>query len=331
VLLLDDRTGEGSHDLQLQSIAHGVVMLQSLERDFGIKRRRVEVRKLRGSAFREGFHDYTIETGGISIYPRLIAAEHRPGFTRKLVVSGLPKLDDLFGGGIDTGTSTLFMGPAGCGKSTLAMRYALSSAQRGEKAVVFTFDEAIATILRRAEGLGMDLSPFLKKGTLEIRQVDPAELAPGQFVSRVRLLVERENLRVLVVDSLNGFLNAMPHEQFLSMQLHELLSYLGQQGVATILTMAQHGFIGTMQSPIDVSYLADSVLLFRYFEAGGAIRQALSVIKRRSGPHERTIRELIFDHGELAVGDPLTEFRGVLTGVPTLAGEAPTVENSAGS
>ena len=331
VLLLDDRTAEGSHDLQLQSIAHGVLMMQSLERDFGIKRRRIEVRKLRGSSYREGYHDYTIETGGIFIYPRLIAAEHKPGFTRRVAGSGLPKLDELFGGGIDTGTSTLFMGPAGCGKSTVALRYALSSAQRGEKAVIFTFDEAIATIRRRAEGLGMELSPFLKNGKLEIRQVDPAELAPGQFVSQVRSLVDEEDLRVLVVDSLNGFLNAMPHEQFLSMQLHELLSYLGQQGVATILTMAQHGFIGTMESPIDVSYLADSVLLFRYFEAEGAIRQALSVIKRRSGPHERTIRELIFDHGELAVGNPLTEFRGVLTGVPTLIGQRPTAENPADS
>jgi circadian clock protein KaiC len=331
VLLLDDRTAEGSHDLQLQSIAHGVLMMQSLERDFGIKRRRIEVRKLRGSPFREGYHDYTIETGGIFIYPRLIAAEHKPGFQRRSVASGLPKLDDLFGGGIDTGTSTLFMGPAGCGKSTVALRYALSSAQRGEKTVIFTFDEAITTMQRRAEGLGMDLSPSLKNGTLEIRQIDPAELAPGQFVSQVRRLVDKEDLRVLVVDSLNGFLNAMPHEQFLSMQLHELLSYLGQQGVATILTMAQHGFIGTMLSPVDVSYLADSVLLFRYFEAEGAIRQALSVIKRRSGPHERTIRELIFGQGEIAVGDPLAEFRGVLTGVPILAGEVPTVENSAGS
>jgi circadian clock protein KaiC len=331
VLLLDDRTAEGTNDLQLQSIAHGVVMMQSLERDFGVKRRRIEVRKLRGSSFREGYHDYTIETGGIFIYPRLIAAEHRPGFERKPVGSGLPELDELFGGGIDSGTSTLFMGPAGCGKSTVALRYALSAAERGEKAVVFTFDEAIATMLRRAEGLGMDLLPFLENGKLEIRQVDPAELPPGQFVENVRRLVENEMLRVLVVDSLNGFLNAMPHEQFLSMQLHELLSYLGQQGVATILTMAQHGFIGTMESPVDVSYLADSVLLFRYFEAEGAICQALSVIKRRSGQHERSIRELKFEGGQLKVGEPLTKFRGVLSGLPSFAGEPLKMENSAGS
>ena len=328
VLLLDDRTAEGSHDLQLQSIAHGVVMMQSLERDFGIKRRRVEIRKLRGSSYREGFHDYTIETGGIFIYPRLIAAEHKPGFQRRNVPSGLSELDQLFGGGIDTGTSTLFMGPAGCGKSTVALQYAVSSAKRGEKAVIFTFDEALATLIERAKGLGMDTAPLLQNGTLEIEQVDPAELAPGEFVSRVRRMVEEDHLRVLVLDSMNGFLNAMPHEQFLAMQLHELLSYLGQQGVATILTLAQHGFIGNMQSPVDVSYLADSVLLFRYFEYSGEIRQALSVVKKRSGPHERTIRELSFGHHEIAVGVPLTQFDGVLTGVPRFIGEKPGLENS---
>src|ERR1700678_337056 len=280
VLLLDDRTAEGQHDLQLQSIAHGVIMMQSLERDFGIKRRRIEVRKLRGSSFREGFHDYTIKTGGISIYPRLIAAEHKPGFQRKPLASGLQELDELFAGGIDTGTSTLFIGPAGCGKSTIALRYAVSSAQRGEKAVIFTFDESLGTLLERAKGLGMDVPPLLANGSLDIRQIDPAELSPGEFVARVRELVDREKLRVVVLDTLNGFLNAMPHEQFLSMQLHELLSYLGQQGVATILTLAQHGFIGNMQSTVDVKYLADSVLLFRFFEYAGEIRQALSVIHK---------------------------------------------------
>lgn len=317
VLLLDDRTAEGSHDLQLQSIAHGVVMLQSLERDFGIKRRRVEIRKLRGSPFREGFHDYTIRTGGIQIFPRLIASEHKHEFERQRVVSGWTELDDLFSGGIDTGTSTLFIGPAGCGKSTVAMRYALSSAERGEKAVIFTFDEAWATLMGRAKGLGMDMAPALASGLLEVRQVDPAELSPGEFVQEVRRLVDEENLRVLVVDSLNGFLNAMPHEKFLSMQMHEMLSYLGQQGVATIMTLAQAGFIGAMQSPVDVSYLADSVMLFRYFEFKGEVRQALSVMKKRSGPHERTIRELKFTSGGVSVGEALTQFKGVLTGTPT--------------
>jgi circadian clock protein KaiC len=331
VMLLDDRTAEGNHDLQLQSIAHGVVMMQSLERDFGIKRRRVEVRKLRGSSYREGFHDYTIETGGLSIYPRLIAAEHKPGFERKAVLSGIEALDSLFNGGIDTGTSTLFIGPAGCGKSTLALRYAVSSAQRGEKAVIFTFDEALATLLERAKGLGMDVAPLLADGRIEIQQIDPAEVAPGEFVSGVRRLVDEENLRVVVLDSLNGFLNAMPHEQFLSMQLHELLSYLGQQGVATILTLAQHGFIGSMQTPIDVSYLADSVLLFRYFEFAGEVRQALSVLKKRSGPHERAIRELVLGNGGITVGEPLRDFKGVLSGVPNFVGKDFSVEDAAAS
>jgi circadian clock protein KaiC len=327
VLLLDDRTAEGGHDLQLQSIAHGVVMMQSLERDFGIKRRRLEIRKLRGSSYREGFHDYTIETGGIFIYPRLIASEHKPGFERRSVPSGLAELDALFGGGIDTGTSTLFIGPAGCGKSTVALRYAVSSAQRAEKAVIFTFDEARATLIERAKGLGMNPASLLDEGTLEIQQIDPAEVAPGEFVTRVRRLVDEQRLRLLVIDSMNGFLNAMPHEQFLAMQLHELLSYLGRQGVATILTLAQHGFIGTMQTPVDVSYLADSVLLFRYFEFAGEVRQALSVIKKRSGPHERTIRELTFRPGTVAVGEPLKEFEGVLTGVPSFTGQfhGPTI------
>lgn len=325
VLLLDDRTAEGSQDLQLQSIAHGVVMMQSLERDFGIKRRRLEIRKLRGSSYREGFHDYTIETGGLIVYPRLIASEHKPGFERKQVCSGLAALDSLFGGGIDGGTSSLFIGPAGCGKSTIALRYAISSAGRGEKAVIFTFDEALATLFDRARGLGMDPERFVENGTLEVQQIDPAELSPGEFISRVRRFVEDDNARVIVIDSLSGFLNAMPNEQFLAMQLHELLAYLGQLGVATILTMAQHGIVGDMQSPLDVSYLADTVLLFRYFEFAGQIRQALSVIKKRSGPHERTIRELIFDQGAISVGNALTEFEGVLTGVPNFVGAASKV------
>ncbi|MBV8674031.1 MAG: AAA family ATPase, partial [Acidobacteriaceae bacterium] len=314
--------------LQLQSIAHGLIMMEGLERDFGVKRRRIEIRKLRGSSYREGYHDYTIRRGGISVYPRLIAAEHKPEFERKAVTSGLAELDQLFGGGIDAGTSTLFVGPAGCGKSTVAIRYAISAADRGEKAMVFAFDEARETLIQRSKGLGMDPSEFLASGMLEIQQVDPAELAPGEFVSRVRHLVETDNLRVLVIDSMNGFLNGMPHEQFLALQLHELLSYLGQQGVATIMTLAQHGYIGSMQSPIDVSYLADTVLLFRYFEFAGEIRQALSVIKKRSGSHEKAIRELIFTRNQVSVGRPLREFEGVLTGVPTFVGDASQVERS---
>ena len=320
VLLIDDRTAQPDNsDLQLQSIAHGVIQMENIDRAYGVNRRRIQIRKLRGSAFREGYHDYTIVKGGLSIYPRLIAAEHTPGFDRKHVPSGIQELDDLFGGGIDAGTSTLLTGPAGCGKSTIAFRYALSAAQRNEKAAIFTFDESMSTLIQRATGLGMDPAPYIEKHYLEIQQVDAAELSPGEFVARIRKLVDREKLQVLVIDSMNGLLNAMPNEQFLAMQLHELFTYLSHQGIATIVTLAQYGIIGTtMQSPIDISYLADSVLLFRYFEQGGTIRQALSVVKKRSGPHERTIRELVFDKGKVYVGKSLTNFEGVLTGVPRL-------------
>jgi len=316
VLLLDDRTAEGN-DLQLQSIAHGVIMLHSLEREFGAKRRRLEVRKMRGSKFREGFHDYTIEKGGVQVYPRLVAAEHRPPVELTSVRSGIKELDDLFSGGIDFGTSTLLIGPAGTGKSTIALQYANAAALRGQHAAVFTFDETLQTLFRRCETLGMDLQEQVRKGRLIVEQVDPAELSPGEFVARVRNCVNVKDTRVLVIDSLNGFLNAMPGEAFLILQLHEMLSFLSQQGVATIMTMAQHGMLGsTMMSPVDVSYIADSVLLFRYYEAQGAIHKALSVVKKRSGGHESSIRELSFSSRGITVGEPLKGFHGVLTGVP---------------
>jgi len=322
VLLLDDRTAEGStNDLQLQSIAHGVIKMQSLERDFGIKRRRLEVHKLRGSHFREGYHDYTIRTGGLAVYPRLIASEHTPDVERELVLSGLTELDDLLRGGLDSGTSSLLIGPAGCGKSTISMRYAYTSAMRGEKSVFFTFDESKRTLIDRAKNLGIDPTELIESNSLEIHQIDPAELSPGEFVSRIRRLVDEEDLRIVVIDSMNGFLNAMPHEQFLALQLHELLAYLAQQGVTTILTLAQHGFIGAMNTTVDVSYLADTVIYFRYFENAGAIRQAISVLKKRSGSHERTIRELILEKNSIRVGPPLKDFEGLLSGTPTYVGE----------
>ena len=325
VLLLDDRTAE-TNDLQLQSIAHGVVMMQSLDREFGIKRRRLEVRKMRGARFREGFHDFTIETGGVKVYPRLVAAEHRPLFDREVVGSGIPALDTLFGGGIDSGTSTLLMGPAGCGKSTVAMRYVLSAAQKGAPAVIFSFDETTKTLLGRARGLGMDLEKYVKNGQVQIQQIDPAEISPGEFIARARHAVDNET-KLVVIDSLNGLMNAMPGEEFLTLQLHELFSYLSQRGVTTLVTLAQSGFVGShMQSPVDVSYLADSVLLFRYFEADGAVRQALSVVKKRSGPHERTIRELSFGPGGVQVGKALEDFEGVLTGTPRYRGEMKLLE-----
>ena len=332
VLMLDDRTSDSNDDLQLQSIAHGVISMQSLGRDYGINRRRIMVHKLRGSAFREGFHDYVIRRGGLQIFPRLIAAEHAPGFRRKPVPSGLAELDALLGGGIDTGTSTLLTGPAGCGKSTTAFHYAYCAALRGEKAMIFNFDESTGTLLDRARGLGFDPDPLLANGTLQVQQVDPAELSPGEFISQVRALVDREDLRVLIIDSMNGLLNAMPNEQFLALQLHELLSYLGQQGIATIITLAQAGVIGSaMQSPVDVSYLADTILLFRYFEREGEIRQAISVVKKRSGMHERTIRELFMERGAIRVGNALRDFEGVLTGVPRLVGSSAHREDGAGT
>jgi circadian clock protein KaiC len=320
VLLLDDRTAE-ANDLQLQSIAHGVIIMESLERDFGIKRRRLEVRKMRGSRFREGYHDYSIETGGVAVFPRLIAAEHKPGSTPKSVLSGLDELDRLLGGGLDTGTSTILMGPAGCGKSTIAALYATAAAERGEAAAIFTFDETLVTLLHRVEGLHIPIRKYMDSKKLIVRQIDPAEISPGEFVHSVRTLVE-SGTKTLVIDSLNGFMNAMPGEEFLTMQMHELLSYLNQQDVATIITLAQHGVIGSsMNSPVDISYLADSVLLFRYFEAGGMIRQALSVMKKRTGQHERTIRELSFKENKIQVGAPLEDFDGVLTGVPRFVGK----------
>jgi circadian clock protein KaiC len=323
VLLLDDRTAEG-HDLQLQSIAHGVIMMQSLEREFGVKRRRLEVRKIRGSRFREGYHDYTIETGGVTVFPRLIASEHVPGHKIELVSSGIKELDSLLGGGLDSGTTTLLMGPAGCGKSTVAAKYAVAAADRGETAAIITFDETLATFLHRSAGLGIDVAGAMNAGKLLLQQIDPAEISPGEFVHHIRRLIEEKGAKVLVVDSLNGFMNAMPGEQFLMLQLHELLSYLNQQGVTTIFTLAQHGFVGpTMVTPVDVSYLADTVLMFRYYENRGELRQAISVLKKRSGAHERAIRSLSLTGGELRVGPALADFHGVMTGVPQMVRAQP--------
>jgi circadian clock protein KaiC len=326
VLLLDDRTADG-HDQQLQSIAHGVIMMESVEREYGIKRRRLEVKKMRGSQFREGFHDYTIKHGGVEVYPRLIASEHRLGFTPTRLKSGMPPLDNLLGGGLDCGTSTLLLGPAGCGKSTIALRYALSAVEQGGAAALFAFDETLATLVIRGKGLGLDIEKHLESGKLVLRQVDAAELSPGQFVHEIRDLVEKQGVKLLIIDSLNGFLNAMPGEKFLAMQLHELLGYLGQKGVTTLMTVAQHGFVGAnIDTPVDVSYMADTVLLFRYFEAAGEVKQALSVIKKRSGEHERTIRELVMKGGVIQVGDVLTEFDGVLTGAPKYRGKLRSLE-----
>jgi circadian clock protein KaiC len=248
------------------------------------------------------------------------------------VPSGLAELDDLLGGGIDTGTSTLLMGPAGCGKSTLAMRYVLTAAERGDFAVIYAFDEAREVLLDRSKGLGIDLRPYVESGKVRVEQIDPAELSPGEFVERVRRAADVDKAKVVVIDSLNGLMLSMPAEKLLTIQLHELITFLNQKGLATLLTLAQQGLMGTnMVTPVDVSYLADSVILFRYFEALGEVRQAISAVKKRSGPHERTIRELSFSRGTLRVGEPLIEFEGVLTGVPKYRGAAATLEQRAKS
>lgn len=323
VLLLDDRTSEGN-DLQLQSIAHGVVMLERIQREFGVERRRMRVAKLRASRFREGFHDYSIETGGIQVYPRLVAGEHRHQDPEGLAASGIPSLDSLWFGGIPRGTSTLVIGPAGSGKSSVAGAYVSAAARRGERAAMFNFDETLATIYRRSDQLGGDLRNMVERGLVSISQLDPAELSPGQFVGQVRDAVEKDNARVIVIDSLNGFLNAMSGEQMLVSHMHELLTFLNQRGVVTLLVLTLSGMLGpNMSVPVDMSYLSDNVLVLRFFEAAGRLRKAVSVVKKRSGPHKDTIHELSFSSGGITIGEPLTDFRGVMTGVPSLVGSHP--------
>lgn len=320
VLLLDDRTAE-QNDLQLQSVPHGVIELERFTPMYGSARRRLQLVKVRGLNFRDGYHDFSIQTGGIVVYPRLVAAEHRKMVANEQIASGVAALDRMLGGGIDRGTSTLIMGPAGSGKSALATQYAVAAASRGEKAAMFVFEESLSSLFHRSGALGMPLEQYFNEGRILIRQVDPAQLQPGEFAQLVRDAVEKEQARVLVIDSLNGYLNAVPEERFLLLHLHELLSYLGQNGVATVLVFAQHGLIGTtMQSPIDVSYLADCVILLRYFEARGRIRKAVSIVKKRSGEHETAIRDFTMDGNGLAVGEALEKFRGVMTGIPTFEG-----------
>ena len=322
VMLLDDKTA-GDHDLQMQSIAHGVILLDQLNPEYGAERRRVRVVKYRGVKFRGGYHDFVIEHGGIRIFPRLVAAEHRALTARAKLPTDIGELDTLLGGGIEEGTSTLIVGAAGTGKSTLAAQFAAAAAERGQRAALFIFDESPDTLTARCAELGVPVPAHVASGKIAVRQVDPAELTPGELVHAIRTEVEDHQARVIVIDSLNGYLNAMPEERHLTVQLHELLMYLGQKAVATILIGAQHGVIGTqMNTPIDVSYLADSVILLRYFEHQGEVRQAISVMKKRGSRHERTLREFRLDKGRIMVGEALTEFRGVLTGVPSYEGPA---------
>ena len=322
VLLLDDRSTRHI-DLELHSIVHGVIALSKIPVEYGKTRRRLEVTKLRGSAFREGYHDYLIRTGGVVVYPRLIASEYEtPASDRGTVDSGIKELDALVGGGLDRGTSTLLLGPAGCGKTTIGVRWAITAAERGETASIFLFEEIVATLIQRSSGLGMDLLSHIESGRIKIYHLDPAEMSPGEFTDLVRCAVETDGTRTVLIDSLNGFLQAMPGEQFLSLHLHELLTYLNHRGVVTLMVLAQMGMIGSaIETPADVSYLADNILVLRYFEAAGEVRQAISMIKKRSGTHEHTIRELRLEPGRIFVGEPLKDFHGVLSGIPALLGQ----------
>lgn len=320
VLLLDDMTST-NHDLQVQSIAHGVLRLEQLNPQYGTERRRLIILKYRGVRFRGGYHDYTIRRGGIVVFPRLIANEYRHEASMERLASGVAEMDALLGGGLERGTSTLIVGAPGTGKSSLAAQFVSAAAARGQSAALFIFDESVSTLLTRAAGLGIDLHEHVVAGRVTLRQVDPAELSPGEFAHAIRGAVEREHASIVVIDSLNGYLNAMPEEHFLILQLHELLRYLGQAGVGTLLIGAHQGLIGgQMISPVDASYLADAVILMRYFETKGEVRQAISVVKKRGGAHERTIREFRLGSEGIGVGPPLREFRGILTGVPIFEG-----------
>lgn len=316
VLFLDDRTSEFV-DVQLQSVPHGVVELERYTPLYGAARRRLQLVKIRGLAFRDGYHDFNVITGGIVVYPRLVAADHAGTFRHEQIRTGIPALDTMLGGGIDRGTSTLIMGPAGAGKSALATLQVVAAAKRGERSAMFLFEESVASVLARSASLGMPLEPLVDQRLVVIRQVDPAQLQPGELAHLVREAVEEQDVRVMVIDSLNGYLNAVPEERFLLLHLHELLSYLGQAGVASVLVFAQHGLVGHMQASVDVSYLADTVILLRYFEAAGRIHKSLSIVKKRSGPHETAIRSLSMGANGLAIGDPLENYRGVMSGMPT--------------
>lgn len=317
VLMLDDLTSE-DNDKTVHSVAHGVIRLEELSPDYGAERRRMRVIKYRGRRFRGGYHDMSIETGGVCVYPRLVSAEHRKPFSRDILKTNSPELDLLLGGGVERGTSILVLGPAGTGKSLLALTFVAGAIARGESAAMFAFDEEVGLLVERAKGLGIDLQAMIDSDKLVLEQVDAAEMTPGQFSDRVRCCVESRGARTIVIDSLNGYQAAMPGEQALILHMHELLQYLNRQGATTFLTVAQHGLVGDMKSPVDVTYLADTVILLRYFEAVGRVRRAISVVKKRTGAHEDTIREFRLGKQGFALGEPLIEFQGVLRGVPTL-------------
>lgn len=333
VIIVDDLTGEetGQRDAHLHSLCHGVITLERLTLDFGAARRRLEVQKMRGVDFVAGYHDFVIRRGGLDVFPRLIASDHHEPFIGDPVPSGVAELDRLLGGGPLRGTSTLLTGPAGAGKTTIGLQYVFAACERGENCTIFEFDERVGTMLTRSKAMNLDLARHIEEGRLVVQQIDPAEIAPGEFAWRVRTEVETRGARLVVIDSLNGYVAAMPQEQQLILQMHELLSYLNQTGVLTLLIDPQTGLVGTMTTSINISYVADAVILIRFFEGEGRIRKAISVLKNRSGPHEDAIRELRIDGHGVRIGDPLTNFRGVLTGTPEYLGSRETLMEHRGS
>jgi circadian clock protein KaiC len=322
VVMLDDLTTDAL-DKTVHSVAHGVIRLEELTPEYGAERRRLRVVKYRGQRFRGGYHDFIIKTGGVDVFPRLVSAEHKSKFDRGVTKSGSSELDLLLGGGINRGSSTLILGPAGTGKSLLALTFAVAAVDRGEKAALLIFDEELGLLFERGLGLGIDLAAMEAQGNLIVQQVDAAELTPGELAHRVRDCVENLGVRTVVIDSLNGYQAAMSEEQQLILHMHELLQFLNRQGASTFLTVAQHGLVGDMKAPVDVTYLADTVILLRYFEAAGRVRRAISVIKKRTGSHEDTIREYRIGSSGISLGEPLDRFQGVLRGVPELVGSQP--------
>ncbi|MBX8607435.1 AAA family ATPase [Pseudomonas cichorii] len=321
VLLLDDLTAERL-DKTVHSVAHGVIRLQELTPNYGAERRRIKIVKYRGQKYRGGFHDFTIMSDGVHVFPRLVAAEHRKDYVRKQLSSGVKELDELLGGGIDGGSSTLILGPAGTGKSLIALVFAAEAVARGERVGLFIFDEELGLLFERMSKIGIDLKTLQDTGNLLVEQVDAAELSPGEFSHRVRRCVDEKQIKTVVIDSINGYQAAMPEENSLVLHMHELLLYLNRQSASTFMTVAQHGLVGDMQAPVDITYLADTVILLRYFEALGQIRRAISVIKKRTGTHESTIREYRIGKSGLRIGDPLAAFQGILRGAPDYFGES---------
>ncbi|CAN5463430.1 ATPase domain-containing protein [soil metagenome] len=321
VVMLDDLSAEIA-DKTVHSIAHGVLRLEELAPAYGSERRRIRILKYRGTKYRGGFHDFTIAHGGVQVFPRLIASEHHTKFARTRLSSGIAELDSLLGGGIEAGSSTLILGPAGTGKSLVATTFAMAAVARGERAALFIFDEELGLLFDRMSAMGIHIEPLIESGALVVHQSDAAELSPGEFAHRVRRYVDRSQIKTVIIDSLNGYQAAMPEENSLVLHVHELLQYLNRQGATTFMTVAQHGLVGDMQAPVDVTYLADSVILLRYFEAMGRVRRAVSIIKKRMGGHEATIREYEIGSSGLSIGAPLDAFHGVLRGVPRYTGDS---------